>query len=356
MIAPPQSAITAAAIAFAIALSLTPVVRALCIRLQIFDAPGPLKIHTHPIPRLGGAAIFIAIFATVAFATPRHGRPIAAFLAAFTLVWLAGFLDDLHNLSPAIRVAAQIIAGAIVWTGGWRITVFGNSFLGLVAVCVAVPVMANALNLFDGLDALAAGTSAIIGAAYLVLPPTALSPLGFVVAASIAGSCLGFLPYNWPAPSATIFLGDEGSTLLGFAIAFLATDSLCARSATSSTLLFAMLVVAVPLIDAIFAAIRRLRNHRSALQGDRAHLYDLQLARNGPVLKTLTLLCGVTALLSSLGLLLIYRPSGQVAAAAAALVGILITAAIRLGSVKKESVPRRDNLPMGAPIRTRWPS
>ena len=99
-------AYAAAAIAFAGTLALTPAVRALCIRLQILDVPGPLKIHTRAVPRLGGAAIFIAIFAATICSSPANGRSIAAFLAALAVVWLAGFIDDLRNLSPAICVAA----------------------------------------------------------------------------------------------------------------------------------------------------------------------------------------------------------------------------------------------------------
>jgi UDP-GlcNAc:undecaprenyl-phosphate/decaprenyl-phosphate GlcNAc-1-phosphate transferase len=345
MSAPLHHAYAAAAIAFAGTLALTPAVRALCIRLQILDVPGPLKIHKRAVPRLGGAAIFIAIFAATICSSPANGRSIAAFLAALTVVWLAGFIDDLRNLSPAIRVAAQLVAGTLIWTGGWQITLFGNRYLGFAAVCLAAAATANAINLFDGLDALASGTTAIIAIAYLALPHGALSPFACVVAASVAASCLGFLPYNWP--TAKIFLGDQGSTVLGFTIAFLAVDSCRAPASTPPALAFAMLAAAVPLLDAVFAAIRRLRSHRSALLGDRGHLYDLELARSGSVLKTLACLYGITAALCLLGLLLVYRPSAKIAAAVAAVVGILGREAIKLGSIKRDGFPETANLPMG---------
>jgi UDP-GlcNAc:undecaprenyl-phosphate GlcNAc-1-phosphate transferase len=339
MITFPHPAYAAAAIAFDVALALTPVVRAICIRLQIFDAPGPLKIHSKPIPRLGGLAIFVAIIAAVASVAPLRTRSAAAFLTALALVWLAGFIDDLRNLSPAIRVAAQFTAGVLLWIGGWRITVFENRLLGLCAVCLAVSAMANATNLWDGMDGLATGTVAIIAAAYLALPKDALSGLGFIVAVSVLGACVGFLRFNWPRPEAQLFLGDSGSNLLGFTIAFLAVDFRNESSSAPSALAFLLLVAAVPLLDAVLAAVRRLRNHRSALQGDRSHLYDLIRARGCSIAKILTQLYGITVATCLVGLLLIYKPSKETAALAVASVGILLGVAIKLGSLKREGVP-----------------
>jgi UDP-GlcNAc:undecaprenyl-phosphate GlcNAc-1-phosphate transferase len=353
MIAMPRPAYAAAAISFVLTLALTPAVRALCTRLQIFDAPGPLKIHAQPVPRLGGAAVFIAIFAAVVFASPR-GPSVAAFLAALSLVWLAGFLDDLRHLSPAIRVAAQCAAGALVWLGGWRLSILGSSSLGLIAVCIAIPAFANAFNLFDGMDGLATGTAAIIAFAYLALPAGTLSPIARVVAASFAGACLGFLPANWP--TAKIFLGDEGSTLLGFTIAFLGVDICRARSSSPSALAFPLLIAAVPLLDAGLAAIRRVRRRSSPLFGDRRHVYDLIRARVCSVPKILALLYGITAAMCALALLLVYKPSEGIAVAAAVAAAILIVAGVKLGSLEKGSAVGAANLLIGVVESTSPPA
>lgn len=350
---------SAAAIAFAVTLGLVPAVRAFCIRRQIFDAPGPLKIHTQPVPRLGGAAIFAAIFAAVMFAMPVKPRAIGAFLAALTLVWLAGFLDDLRNLSPAVRVAAQVAAGVLIWTGGWRIPILGNSFLGLIAVCTAVAAASNSINLLDGIDGLATGTCAIIAAAYLALPRGALSPLGYIVAASMLGACLGFLPANWPI--ANLFLGDEGSTLLGFAIAFLSIDSCRAPSPTVSAIAFPFLVAAVPLLDATLAAIRRVRHRASPLRGDRLHIYDLLRRRGWPILRILAALYTVTAALSAIALLAIRHPSANSWILAAVPVTVLLVSSLRLGSLRSDTPSHThtaaSNIPVEENFRpTRTPS
>jgi len=334
-----HSAWASAAIAFTVTLALTPAVRAFCIRLELFDAPGPLKIHPEPVPRLGGAAIFIGIFAAAILNAHPRERSTKFFLASLALVWLAGFVDDLRNLSPAIRVGAQFIAGALIWQGGWRVSIFGSTVLGFLGVCVAVPAMANATNLFDGLDGLAGGTVAIIASAYLILPRAALSPLGCVVAAGVLGACLGFLPANLP-PRAKIFMGDGGSTLLGFTIAFLAVDFLAIAPTSPPAIAFPLLVAAVPLLDAALAAIRRVRSRTSALRGDRSHVYDLIRARGFSVPATLMLLYGVTAALSAIAVLLIHKSSETIAAAVVTFLGVLVIAAIRLGSLKNESVPR----------------
>ena len=189
------------------------------------------------------------------------------------------------------------------------------------------------------------GTAAIIAAVCLALPAGTVSPIARVVAASFAGACLGFLPSNWP--TAKIFLGDEGSTLLGFAIAFLGVDICRARSSSPPALAFPLLAAAVPLLDAGLAAIRRVRWRSSPLFGDRRHVYDLIRARVCSVPKILALLYGITAAMCALALLSVYKPSEGTAVGAAAAAAILILAGIKLGSLEKESPTGAANVPIG---------
>jgi len=138
--------------------------------------------------------------------------------------------------------------------------------------------LVEAINFLDGADGIAAGVAGIIAMVYAVFPGGAGNPFASAIAFSVAGACAGFLAYNIPAK---IFLGDSGSTALGFAVAFLALDFWRSQPAavTVPALLFPLLLCALPLLDAALAIIRRLRRLTSPLAGDRRHFTDLLLAR-----------------------------------------------------------------------------
>jgi UDP-GlcNAc:undecaprenyl-phosphate/decaprenyl-phosphate GlcNAc-1-phosphate transferase len=186
----------------------------------------------------------------------------------------------------------------------------------------------------DGMDAIATGVAGIIGLAYLALPAAQISPFGRIVAASVAGACLGFLPSNWPI--AKIFLGDCGATILGFAIAFLSLDFWRANIAAPTALLIPLLAAAIPLLDAVFAVVRRLRNRGSPLQGDRLHIYDLIRAQGWPAGRIIAALYAVTATFAAIAVYGVRQPSRQAWIAAGMAVGLFLSVAIRLGSLRGE--------------------
>ena len=151
-----------------------------------------------------------------------------------------------------------------------------------------------AYNFLDGADGIAAGVAAIIAVGYLV-PTGAVSASAAAIAASLAGACLGFLAYN--LPPASIFMGDGGSTVLGFAIAFLGLDFYRSNPAGAPPLFFPVLVAGLPLLDAALAVVRRTLMRRNPFEGDRRHSYDLLLAR-GLSPQIAALVCyGITAML-----------------------------------------------------------
>ena len=348
----------AAAVAFAATVALVPVVRALCIRWRLFDSPGPLKIHARPVPRLGGVAIFMAVLAAAIFAGPHRAFSAWTFFAALVLVFAAGFVDDLRGVSPVFRLAAQFTAGVLLWTGGWRFALFGSSALDVVAVCAYVAALANAMNLLDGMDAIATGTAGIIAVAYLALPAAFLSPFARTIAWTLAAACLGFLLYNWPP--AKLFLGDGGSTVLGFLIAFLAVDFYRTRPATNYALVFPFLVAAVPLLDAVLSALRRLRNRGSPFQGDRRHIYDLMAARGWTIRGIAFSLCAITAAFAAIGFYGVRGSSAWFWVSTAVGLGFFLCVAIRLGSLRADTstlaavTERRrlmkDDASLGSPI------
>jgi hypothetical protein len=147
---------TACGVALVSVVALVPLIRRLCFRWGLFDAPRHLKIHREPVPRLGGVAMVCAL--TAGIATGLHGARSGSlfFAAALGLVWLVGFLDDLREVAPFFRLLAQIGGAALPYGGGWRIAVFSSSAFGTFAQCLLVILFVNAFNFLDGVDGLAA--------------------------------------------------------------------------------------------------------------------------------------------------------------------------------------------------------
>jgi len=323
----------AGALAFGITVALVPVVIALSKHWRLFDAPGPLKIHTQPIPRLGGIAIAFAICAAAFFSGPQRATHAWPFFAAIALVWAAGLADDLRGISPWVRLAAQFSAGALLWRYGWRLPVFGEGALNFTGTVFYVAGFANAVNLLDGMDGLAAGVVGIISVAYLILPGGFISPFALAVAWSLFGACVGFLFFNFPS-FAQLYMGDAGSNLLGLCLAFLGLDLYRSHAPTPPTLLFPLLAAALPLLDAALAVIRRLRIRSSIFTGDRKHSYDLLSDLGWPARRIVLAFYGVTATLAAIGLFGVRSESPPFWAVAVISAALLMFVTIRLGALQ----------------------
>ncbi len=286
---------------FATCLALTPVVRCLSIRFGAVDLPGPLKLHARPIPRLGGIAMVLAIAAGIAVTTRLDLTSHSSAFAALAIIWLAGVADDLWTISPGARLAAQITAGIVLWMGGWRFLIGGlfprTGAASLMLVCAVVVLFANSFNFFDGSDGLAAGVSEIAASTYLLASRHfPHDPFAVSVAGCLIGSCAAFLFYNFPP--AGIFLGDSGSTLLGFCIALLALAPSRSLPPLGPLVLAPLFAAALPITDAALAVARRVRASVSPLAGDRRHVYDLMLARGWSTRRVALACYAITMLLS----------------------------------------------------------
>ena len=276
--------------------AILPVLLRLARKYGLYDPYGPLKIHTEPIPRLGGVAIFFGLLVGISSYVGVARGPIFLWLALF-LVWLAGLIDDLFDLSPWIRLIIQTFAGAMVWYAGWTLPILLHTGFDLLATTLFVLCFTNALNMLDGADGLAAGVSGIVSVGFILLGP---SKLGRGFAFSLVGACVGFLLFNFPP--AKIFMGDSGSNLLGFVLAFMSLDFYRERSQNHVSILVPLLFAGVPLADAARAVARRLARRTSPMYGDRDHFYDL-LLRNGWPARTVALVSYlITALLVTAGL------------------------------------------------------
>ena len=231
-------------------------------RFGVIDRPGPLKPHEAPVPYLGGVAVFAGLVVGV-----LAGRPITLIpLAAATAL---GVADDRFGLPAPWRLAVQLGVGVAI---ALTVPMHVAGWIGIPLVVVATVVLINGFNLLDGLDMLAAGVgaAAAVGFAVITHGPARL------MAASLAGALVAFLWSN--RPPARIYLGDGGSYLLGAALSVLLAFSWGVGVAVPTGVI-ALALLAVPVAEVACAIVRRRRGNQSLFAGDRAHPYDLLVAK-----------------------------------------------------------------------------
>jgi UDP-GlcNAc:undecaprenyl-phosphate GlcNAc-1-phosphate transferase len=197
------------------------------------------------------------------------------------LITILGLLDDMYNLKALLKLVFQILAALIVVFSGVTINVVtwpwaGNGVLMLGAWSDIITVLwiigiTNAVNFIDGLDGLAAGISSIASLCLMIIAILGGGePAIILLTAALAGSCMGFLPYNFNP--ASIFMGDTGSTFLGFSLAVISIQGLI-KSYTAITIVVAVIILGLPIFDTAFAIIRRILNKKPIMQADRGHLH-----------------------------------------------------------------------------------
>jgi UDP-GlcNAc:undecaprenyl-phosphate GlcNAc-1-phosphate transferase len=252
--------------------------------LGLVDVPGGRKQHREEVPLVGGLGIFgglvVAALAAAGLVTAN-----AAMLAAMALLMLVGLVDDRSGLSPGARFVVQAMAALImVYWGGVRLDNLGNLFgfgdviLGRWAVPMtvfAVLGVINALNMIDGADGLAGGLALIALLLFAVLLG-AMGSLDSTLLLPLAAAVAGFLAFNLRTPwrdRASVFMGDAGSTLLGFALAWYAVELASVRHAM--TPITAVWILAVPLMDTVSLMIRRVLKGVSPFTPDCEHLHHI---------------------------------------------------------------------------------
>lgn len=318
----------AAIVAFLVVVATTPLIIQLCRWIGVLDQPGPLKIHARPTPRLGGIAIAIAIAAGMAASKSSPQTHVLA-ASAFGLVWLTGLKDDLRGLSPLVRLAAQTVSACLLWRAGFGLPVEGGA-LSLLGAIVIVVLCVNGLNMWDGSDGLAAGIAGIAALAFFFALHQ--SNMAAALAGSTAAGCAGFLIFNL---GGSVFMGDSGSTLLGFVLAFLTLDFYCSHQMTLAVASFPISLIGLPILDAGLAIIRRVRNARSPALGDRYHTYDLLLAQGWSIRSVALTFFAITWLLAALGWLALQTEKPAFIASGALILAGLLVISIRLGALRR---------------------
>ena len=265
-----------------IALVTTPVVRSLAFKMRAVDVPKDnRRMHNHPIPRMGGLAIFLGFLFSVLIFVPLTDELRGMLLGAVVIVVL-GVLDDIYALPAMPKFLVQIGAALIAVLQGNVITHLSNPNLfsanpiwnlGVLSIPFSVlwiVAITNAVNLIDGLDGLACGVSAISSMTLLVIALTVSEPQVALLMAALSGACLGFLPYN--LNPAKIFMGDTGSTFLGYILAVVSIQGLF-KYATIISFAVPFLLMGLPIFDTCFAILRRVSHGQSPMAPDRGHIH-----------------------------------------------------------------------------------
>jgi len=253
----------------------------------VLDYPGEIKIHDRPVPRLGGLGILFGFLAgSVWLLITARVELLAwcAVIAGSLVVAVIGLLDDVRGLKPGQKLGGQALGGILflfLANAGFGVKLEDPLVAGVLALIALIFTtgMSNSINLLDGMDGMASGTSAMM-AFFLGLALHLAGDSGFaLLALALAGACQGFLVFN--LPPARTFMGDVGSLFLGFVLAALSLRLLFVSHLSFPHLLGLVLILAVPLIDTGFAILRRLISRRQIFGGDRFHLYDCLHRRLG---------------------------------------------------------------------------
>ncbi|MDR0838209.1 MAG: undecaprenyl/decaprenyl-phosphate alpha-N-acetylglucosaminyl 1-phosphate transferase [Oscillospiraceae bacterium] len=269
--------------ALVIAFAATPIVNAFAHRVGAIDVPKDYtRVHDHPIPLLGGLAIFLGfLMAVVLFADVS--KQVQGMLLGAVVVVISGVIDDITPMKWYVKLLFQISAaliavfhGIVVRTISNPILFSASEFLSFGRFSIPVTVLwiigiTNSVNLIDGLDGLACGVSGISSVTMLVIAMLVSDLNLAVIMAALAGACIGFLPYN--LNPAKIFMGDTGALLLGY---ILSTTSIMGLFKFYAIISFAVpfLVIGLPLFDTAFAFVRRISKGQNPLSHrDRGHFH-----------------------------------------------------------------------------------
>jgi UDP-GlcNAc:undecaprenyl-phosphate GlcNAc-1-phosphate transferase len=322
---------------FLVTVAVTPLMRALSVRFGAVVAPDERRVHEHPLPILGGAAMLLGLLAAVAVAWQLEdfegvfeaSTAVQGVVLGAIVMWGVGQIDDLREVSPPAKLAGTVLAGSVLSLAGVSILFFRIPFAGLLSLSpdlsalitvVWVIGMSTAINYIDGLDGLAAGIVAIAAGAFLLYGER-LNDVGVIrednagplIAACVLGICLGFLPHNFHP--ARIIMGDAGALMLGLlmAAATIAVGGNSDQPFSGQTFFFfaplfiPLVILGVPIFDTAFSIVRRASRGVGVAVADKDHLHHRRMRLGHGHRRSVLILWTWTALLSGLVLVPTYR-------------------------------------------------
>jgi len=247
-------------IAFFTSHLLSPIAFRLAGVIGAIDIPDKRKMHTVPTPRLGGLAVYLAVVFTIV-RNQQFSYELLGLLAGGSIIFILGVVEDSKGLSPYSRLFWQAAAAGIVIYSGIRFH-FPNHWLGGELISVILTFlwligMANVVNMMDGIDGLVCGTGMVCSIFFTGIAWNAKQKQLAYLASSLGGACLGFMPSNWNP--AKMFLGDCGSTFIGFMLGGMAVFGGWAENNPLVALSTPLLILGIPIFDAVYITISRIR-------------------------------------------------------------------------------------------------
>ena len=291
---------------------MTPPVKSFAEKVGAIDVPkDERRVHNHPIPRMGGLAIFIGFVISLLCFVPMT-TPVMGMLIGAVIIAVMGAVDDIVSLNAWIKLAVQILAAVVAIRSGIVFNVISNplstkttidiGFLAIPITLIWIVGCTNAVNLIDGLDGLAVGVSAISSLTMLVVALFVSNDIGVsIILAALTGACIGFMPYN--LNPAKIFMGDVGSQLLGYVLSTVSVIGLLKLHAIIAFLVPVM-ALSVPLADTVFAFCRRILRGQSPFHADKGHFHHRLLRMGFSQKQAVAVLYAVSAVMGLFAVLL----------------------------------------------------
>jgi len=305
----------------------TPVVIRVSRKFNLMDRPSARKVHSIPVPRIGGVAIFLACILGGASCIFYKTDITIAIFQDHRIAWLAfgslvifglGLIDDLWHLGYIAKFSVQILSGIIAYSGGLRIefiTFFPQHSLVQIGLSLPITVLwvvlvINAINLIDGLDGLAAGVGFLVSLVLLILSILGGRYFPAAILAALAGALLGFLLFN--SNPASIFMGDGGSYFIGFVLASVSMMGSFKGQAAAS-ILIPMIALGFPLMETIWSTIRRFIHGQKLFTPDRDHFHHRLMALGLSQRRVVMILYGITVLMGCFSIALVYTHDNKTA-------------------------------------------
>ena len=290
--------------AFVIALIVTyictPLVRTLAVKIGAIDAPDARKVHQVSIPRLGGLAIYIGYMVSLLYSV-KDTSSVKGLLIGSVILVAVGIWDDVKQIGPKTKLLGQIVAALMlpIFDNAIHFISIGDHMLYLEYLSIPITVFwivgfTNIVNLIDGLDGLAAGISLIACIAICIVTLQMGQVDLACITLALAGAACGFLRYNFNP--AKIFMGDTGSMLLGYTMAAISVMG-SVKTAATVGLVVPVIVLGLPILDTLFAIVRRRINGRPVFQPDKGHLHHRLLAMGLTQKQAVLLMYAITAVL-----------------------------------------------------------
>lgn len=292
-------------ISLGISFILTPLVRRLSVKMKWLDRPNYRKVNKNPMPLLGGIAIYVAFISALLFFVYKTEAEFDKYkfwglIGSSFVIFLSGIDDDLKVLTARRKLFYQVAAGLIAYISGYTIikisAPLGGSLHAPLLIGMGLTVFwivgfSNAVNLLDGLDGLAAGVVSIVAISLFFAALKINNVFMGVLSIGLAGSALGFLPYNfYPAK---IFMGDTGSMFLGFVLSLVAIEG-SYKGATFITIFVPVIAMTIPVVDTALSILRRMAKRERIFYPDKEHIHHKLLIREGSQLRAVWSLYSLT--------------------------------------------------------------